>query len=71
MTLKKKLLIIALDIFQKVNKQKKLNKTRQKINDKFILNQEEVNQTQENKTKNYRKTIKNGLLVDFVFLNDY
>ena len=37
---------------------------------KFNLFQEEVNQTRENKTKNYRETIKNGLLVDLDYLNE-
>ena len=40
-----------------------------KVN-KVNLFQEKVNQTRENKTKNYHKTIKNGLLVDLVFLNE-
>ena len=37
---------------------------------KFNLFQEGVTQTRENKTKNYHKPIKNGLLVDLVFLNE-
>ena len=37
---------------------------------KTNLFQEKVNQTLENKTKNYQKTIKNGLLVDLVYLQN-
>ena len=45
-----------------MNKQNELNN--------FNLFQEEVNQTRENKTKNYRKAIKNGLLVDLEYLQN-
>ena len=51
---------MALDIFQKVNKQKKLKKKHVKKN-KINLFQEEVNQTRENKTKNYHKIVKKFL----------
>ena len=53
----------VLDMFQKVSKQRKLNKTQQKIKNKvnkFNLFQEEVNQTRENKTKLFHKTVKNS-----------
>ena len=50
----------------KKNKRKKLNKTRQEIKNKVIkfnLFQEEVNQTRENKTKKFHKTLKNSLKI--------
>ena len=64
MTLRKITTDKSVDISQKVNKQKKSNQTRQKIKNKVIkfnLFQGEVNQTRENKTKIFHKTIKSSL----------
>ena len=45
--------------FQKMNKQEKVNQKHQKLVHSPV-----------NKTKNYHKTIKNGLLVDLVSLSE-
>ena len=61
MTLRKITIDNSVRYIPKRNKRKKLNKTRQKIKNKvktFNLFQEEVNQTQENKTKIFHKTPK-------------
>ena len=47
--------------------EKKHEKIKNKVN-QFNLFQEEVNQTRENKTKNYHKTTRNGLLADLEYL---
>ena len=70
MTLRKITIDNSVRYIPKSEQTKKIKQNTIKNKKKFNLFQEAVNQTRENKTKNYHKTIKNGLLVDLEYLQN-
>ena len=70
MVLRKNTIDDSVRYIPKSEQTKEIKQNTIKNKKQIKLFQEEVNQTRENKIKNYHKTIKKGLLVDLVFLNE-